>query len=95
VEEVIDQHPAVLESAVIGVPDEHWGEVVKAIVVLKEGATLREDELLEFCKDKMGSYKKPKSIDFVKELPRNPTGKILKPVLREKYRKRFDGSKVS
>jgi acyl-CoA synthetase (AMP-forming)/AMP-acid ligase II len=95
VEEVIDQHPAVLESAVIGVPDEHWGEVVKAIVVLKEGATLREDELLEFCKDKMGSYKKPKSIDFVKELPRNPTGKILKPVLREKYRKGFDGSKVS
>jgi acyl-CoA synthetase (AMP-forming)/AMP-acid ligase II len=73
VEEVIDQHPAVLESAVIGVPDEHWGEVVKPIVVLKEGATLSEDELLECCKNRMGSYKKPKSVDFVKELPRNPT----------------------
>jgi acyl-CoA synthetase (AMP-forming)/AMP-acid ligase II len=95
VEEVINEHPAVAESAVIGVPDEHWGEVVKAIVMLREGTTLTQDELLEFCKDKMGSYKRPKSVEFVTEFPRNPTGKILKPILREKYRKGLDGKKVS
>ena len=95
VEEVINEHPAVAESAVIGVPDEHWGEAIMAIVILREGTTLTQDELLEFCKDKMGSYKRPKSVEFVTEFPRNPTGKILKPILREKYRKGPGGRKES
>jgi acyl-CoA synthetase (AMP-forming)/AMP-acid ligase II len=63
-----------------------WGESVKAIVVLKEGETLTEEELIEHCKKNIASYKKPKSVDFIDTLPRNPTGKVLKFQLREKYK---------
>ncbi|MEW6186555.1 MAG: long-chain-fatty-acid--CoA ligase [Thermodesulfobacteriota bacterium] len=87
VEEVLYAHPAVLEAAVIGVPDPHWGESIKGIVVLKEGQTATEQELIDFCRDQLASFKKPKSIELVKEIPKTPSGKILKTVLREKYKK--------
>jgi acyl-CoA synthetase (AMP-forming)/AMP-acid ligase II len=85
IEEVLIRHPAVREVAVIGVPDARWGETVKAVVSLVEGESATEDELIAFCKDHIASYKKPKSLDFVDELPKNNYGKILKRELRAKY----------
>lgn len=85
IEEAIIKHPAVREVAVIGIPDPKWGEAVKAVVSLVKGKTVTEDELIGFCKDNIASYKKPKSIDFVDELPKNNYGKILKRELRAKY----------
>jgi len=85
IEEVIIQHPAVREVAVIGVPDKQWGESVKAVVSLNSGHTVTASELIEFCKGHIASFKKPKSIDFVDELPKNNYGKIVKRVLKDQY----------
>ena len=85
IEDVIVTHPKVKEVTVIGVPDEKWGEAVKAVVVPKEGATLEEEEIIEYCRTRMASFKKPKSVDMVRELPRNPYGKVLKTALKEPY----------
>ena len=85
VEDVIIGHPAVKEVAVFGIPDEVWGESVCATVVKKEGYQLEQEEIINFCADRIGSYKKPKRIVFVNELPKNPTGKVTKNVLREPY----------
>ena len=87
IEEVLYHHPKVLECAVLGVHDEEWGESVKAVVVCKPGEEMTEEEVVEYCKQHLASYKKPRSVDFVGELPRNPAGKVLKRVLREKYGK--------
>jgi len=85
VEEILCQHPSVAEAAVIGIPDPYWVEKVHAVVVLKEGASLSNDELIDFCKQRMARYKAPKSVEFADSLPKTPTGKILKRELREKY----------
>ena len=85
IEEVIARHPAVREGVVIGVPDPKWGESIKAIVSLVEGKSVTEEDLIAFCKDNIASYKKPKTVDFVDELPKSNYGKILKRELRAKY----------
>ena len=85
VEAVLHAHPSVLDAAVIGVPDEQWGESVKAVVQLREGATVTEDELIAFCAERLAGYKKPRSIDFAGELPRDAAGKLLKRKIREPY----------
>ena len=90
IEHILYGHDAVLECAVIGVPDEKWGEAVKAIVVLKDGADATEEDIIDFCRSKMAGYKKPKSVDFVDSLPRNLAGKVLKKDLREPYWKGYD-----
>ena len=85
IEEVLIRHPAVREVSVIGVPDEKWGEAIKGIVALNPGSKVTEEELIDFCKRNIASYKKPKSIDFIQELPKNNYGKILKREIRAKY----------
>jgi acyl-CoA synthetase (AMP-forming)/AMP-acid ligase II len=85
VENVLYMHPKVLEAAVIGIPDEHWGEAVKACVVLRDGVEATEEEIVQFCKEHLSSYKTPKSIDFLDALPRTGSGKITKKVLKEPY----------
>jgi acyl-CoA synthetase (AMP-forming)/AMP-acid ligase II len=85
VEAVLHAHPEVMDVAVIGVPDEQWGESVKAVVQLREGATATTDELIAFCVDRLASYKKPRSIDLVNELPRDAAGKLLKRTIRQPY----------
>lgn len=88
VEEVLYQHPAVLEAAVIGVPDAKWVEAVRALVVLKRGAASTEAEIIGFCGERLAGYKKPKPVEFWDELPKSPAGKILKRELRARYRPR-------
>jgi acyl-CoA synthetase (AMP-forming)/AMP-acid ligase II len=85
IERVLAEHPAVMEVAVIGVPDDRWGEVVKAVVSLHPDQSATEDELIAFSRDRLAHYKCPKSVDLVEALPRNPTGKILKRDLRAPY----------
>jgi long-chain acyl-CoA synthetase len=84
-EEVICTHAAVHEVAVIGVPDEKWGETVKAMVVLRPDRRATEAEIVEHCRRSLASYKKPASVEFLSELPKNAYGKVLKRELRERY----------
>ena len=85
VEDAIATHPAVLESAVIGVPDDKWGERVHAVVVLREGMSADEDEIREHCRGLIAGFKCPRSVDFVAALPRSGAGKVLKRELRSRY----------
>jgi long-chain acyl-CoA synthetase len=86
IENVISQHPAVLEVAAIGVPDAQWGEAVKAICVLREGVSATPDDIIGFCRGKIASYKIPKSVDFAKEqLPKTGPGKVAKRRLRDPF----------
>jgi fatty-acyl-CoA synthase len=85
VEAMLYEHPAVLEAAVVGVPDSRWGEVPKALVVLKPGQQTSEQALIAFCRDHMAHFKAPKSVEFVTELPKTATGKVQKFALREQY----------
>jgi acyl-CoA synthetase (AMP-forming)/AMP-acid ligase II len=85
VEAVLHAHPDVIDAAVIGVPDEQWGESVKAVVQLRPGSTTTAEELIAFTTDRLAGYKKPRSVDFVEELPRDAAGKLLKRKIREPY----------
>ena len=87
VEAVLNRHPAVLEVAVIGIPDEIYGEIVIAVVTAKSEADLTQDELTDFCRARIGGYKIPKRIHMVESLPKSALGKILKTELRRKYSK--------
>jgi acyl-CoA synthetase (AMP-forming)/AMP-acid ligase II len=85
VEDLLYQHPGVAEVAVIGVPDDRWGETVKALVVLRSGASLTERELIDFCRDRMAHFKCPTSVEFRESLPRTATGKLQKFKLRAPF----------
>jgi acyl-CoA synthetase (AMP-forming)/AMP-acid ligase II len=84
IEELLYHHPKIREAAAVGIPDPLWGESVKAFVVLKTGMSMTEEEVIEYCKAHLASYKKPKQVKFVDSLPRNPSGKVLKNLLRER-----------
>ena len=85
VEQVLQSHDAIEEAAIIGVPDLDWGERVRAIVVLKDGERASEDDISEYCRQRLASFKKPESVVFCEELPRNQMGKVLKRILKEEY----------
>lgn len=85
VEEVLLQHDAVAEACVVGVPDNVWGEAVQGVVVLRTGANATQDEIIEFCRARLASYKKPKGIDFVGQLPKNSYGKVEKKKVKARY----------
>jgi acyl-CoA synthetase (AMP-forming)/AMP-acid ligase II len=80
---VIEEIPEVAEVVVLGVPDDEWGESVKAVIRLREGATLTGDQVVEHCRDRLTRYKKPRFVEFVDDFPRNPAGKPLRYVLRD------------
>lgn len=90
VENTIAKHPAVVDVAVIGIPHEKFGEALLAFIVLKKDNALSIEELVEFCRDKIAGYKIPRQMELIDELPRNPSGKILKKILREPYWKDSD-----
>jgi acyl-CoA synthetase (AMP-forming)/AMP-acid ligase II len=85
VEQVLQSHPAIDEAAIIGIPDLNWGERVRAIVVAKDGQVVDAADVIEFCRQRLASYKKPESVVVTDELPRNPLGKVLKTTLREQF----------
>jgi acyl-CoA synthetase (AMP-forming)/AMP-acid ligase II len=85
VELVLESHPAVEEAGVIGLPDEEWGERIAAVVACQPAASVEAEELMEFCRARLGSYKKPEAIFFADALPRNALGKLLRKELRARY----------
>ena len=90
VEDRLFSHPAINEVAVIGVPDEKWGETVKALVVVDPSADVTEADLIKYCRDEMAHYKCPTSVEFRDELARTATGKLQKFKLREPYWEQFE-----
>ncbi|MDD0838415.1 AMP-binding protein [Curvibacter sp. HBC61] len=85
VEAVLAQHPSVYEVCVIGVPDEHWGEAVKAVVVLRAGQQASAEDMMDFCRSRLADFKRPRSVDFVDQLPKNSNGKLSRKDVREPY----------
>jgi acyl-CoA synthetase (AMP-forming)/AMP-acid ligase II len=87
IEEVLYNHPSVYDAGIIGVPDPDWGERLVAYVVAKPGADISEEDIQNYVGENLASYKKPKEVYFVEELPYTPSGKLLKRVLRERYKR--------
>ncbi|MFP6596928.1 MAG: fatty acid--CoA ligase, partial [Candidatus Hydrogenedentota bacterium] len=85
VENCVFQHEAVADCGVIGVPSGKWGESIHAVIVLKAGFDISAEEFIAFCRDRIAHFKCPKSVEFIDELPRNASGKVLKRQLREKH----------
>jgi fatty-acyl-CoA synthase len=85
IENCIFQHQAIADCGVIGIPSEKWGETIHAVIVLKKDATLELEEIIEFCRERIAHFKCPKTVEFIDELPRNPSGKVLKKDLRKKH----------
>ncbi|MGB1867805.1 MAG: AMP-binding enzyme, partial [Porticoccaceae bacterium] len=85
VEDALYSHPDIADVAVVGVPDDKWGEAIKAFVVIKDGADLSADQIIEFARTRIAKFKCPKTVDFIDILPRNMSGKILRRELREPY----------
>jgi acyl-CoA synthetase (AMP-forming)/AMP-acid ligase II len=85
VKQALYSHPAVYEAVVVGVPDETWGEAVKAVIVLRDGHRTTEADVIQHCKRQLADFKKPRSVDFVADLPRNPNGKIARKLVRERF----------
>ncbi len=85
IEKVLHTHPKIFDVGIVGVPDEKWGEVGKAFIVLKPGETMAGDEAFEFLKGKVAKYKIPKYVEFIEELPKTASGKIQKFLLKEKH----------
>lgn len=85
IEQVVFAHPAVQDCAVVGVPDEKWGEAVKVVVQLKQGMTTTADEIIDLCKARLGSVMAPKSVEFWEDLPRSPVGKVMRRAVRQKF----------
>jgi len=85
VEEIIVTHSQIEDVCIIGVPDEDWGETVRAVVVPREGETMTKEEVIEFCRGKMAGYKKPKTVVFAPSLPMSPVGKVLRAKIKELY----------
>ena len=84
IEEVLYAHPKILEAAVIGLPDPQWGEKIHAVVALKDGEEMTEQDVIDHTLDRIAGFKKPKSVEFVDRLPRSPAGKVLKRLLRDR-----------
>ena len=85
VENALMSHDDILDAAVVGIPDDNWGESVKGFVVLKEGVELKEDDIISYVRTQIAGYKCPKSINYLNELPRNPSGKILRREIRAPF----------
>jgi long-chain acyl-CoA synthetase len=92
IEEVLFEHPDVAEAVAIGVADEYRGESVKAFVVKRSGASTTEDEVLDFCKERLAAYKTPKAVEFREELPKSAVGKLLRRVLVDEERARTEAT---
>ncbi len=88
IEEVLFEYEAVAEAVAIGIPDEYRGETVKAFVVKRPGASATEEEILDFCKERLADYKTPKAVEFREELPKSAVGKLLRRVLADEERRK-------